>query len=57
MLPGVCRVFFPLNYTTALEQRDLCVGATEEIWNCIFRIYEAHLGQQVVFGIWQCWYA
>lgn len=27
--------FFSLNYITALEQPDLCVGATEEIWNGI----------------------
>lgn len=27
--------FFPLNYTTALEQPDWCAGVTEENWNCI----------------------
>lgn len=27
--------FSPLNYMTVLEQPGLCVGATEEIWNCI----------------------
>lgn len=57
MLPGVCSVFFPLSYTTALGQHDLSVGATEEIQNCVFRIYEAHLDQKVGFGAWQCWYA
>lgn len=35
ILPGVCRTFFSLNYITALEEPDLCVGATEEIWNSI----------------------
>lgn len=34
MLPGVRKVIFPFNYTAALEQPDLRVGATEETWDC-----------------------